>query len=190
MDTAQEKRLLRLELRCAERALPPDYRASADRAIAAHVLGMTAYRAAERVFCFVGTGLEIDTLTILEDVLRRGKILCVPLCTGEGRMEARVVRSLEQLKPGAYGIPEPPVNSPALPREALDFSMIPCLGCDLTGGRLGRGGGYYDRFFAGGTQRAAVLCRQRLTRPAIPREPHDLVFPAVVTEEGVFPRSF
>jgi len=182
----EEKRRMRAEVRRAERALPPEYKAASDRAIAANVLGMAEYQAASCVFCFVGAEREIDTRAILEDVLRRGKVLCVPLCTGEGNMEARVIDSLAQLREGAYGLLEPPAGSPAVPRDRLGFSVVPCVSCDAAGGRLGQGGGYYDRFFAAGTERSVVICRRRLMRPLIPRGPHDLAFPAVATEEGVF----
>ena len=168
------------------RQLPGDYGLRADRAIAAHLLAMPEYRAAGTVFCFVGTAREIDTHPILEDALAAGKALCVPLCVADGIMELRRIRSLAELVPGAYGILEPPAESPALEPDAVDFAVLPCLTCDHAGHRLGKGGGYYDRFLAAYRGGAVLLCREKLIREEIPLEPHDRPVPWVLTEAGLF----
>jgi len=186
MTAAEEKRLLRAEVRNAERALSPEYKRAADAGITAGLLALGEFREARTVFCFVGGSREIDTRAFLQAVLEQGRTLCVPLCTGPGQMEARVIRSLGQLREGRYGLLEPPPETPKLERGDIGLSVIPCVSCDRAGVRLGQGGGYYDRFFASGTERTALVCRRRLMRPSIPREPHDLAFPLVVTEEGAF----
>ena len=146
MTRDQEKQALRASIRQLAAGLSPRYRAAADRAIAAHVLSLPEYQSAGAVFCFVGAGREIDTRPILEQALADGKTLCVPLCTGPGTMELRAVRDLKELVPGAYGILEPPADSPALSPDQTDLAVIPCVTCSREGRRLGRGGGYYDRF--------------------------------------------
>lgn len=147
MTKAEEKKQLRAQIRAEEAALSQRYLESADAAIAARVLAMPEYLQAGTVFCFVSTPREIDTRPILADALARGKRLCVPLCAEKGVMELRRITALDQLAPGAYGIPEPPADSPAVSCDETDFAVIPCLSCDRSGRRLGRGGGYYDRFF-------------------------------------------
>ena len=78
----------------------------------------------------------------------------------------------------------------------IDAHVVACivavaivLGINLSGAaadgrRLGRGGGYYDRFLAQYTGDALLLCRERLLCPSIPQETHDIRVPAVVTEQG------
>lgn len=83
-----------------------------DRAIIYHVTRTEEYRRARTVFAFVGCGREIGTRALLERILSEGKELCVPLCTGPGRMECRRVQDLSVLRPGSYGIPEPPPEAP------------------------------------------------------------------------------
>lgn len=186
MTRQEEKRRLRRTVRQLEEQLSPRYLERADRAIAAHLLAMPEYRAAGTVFCFAGFGREVDTRPILRDALETGKVLCVPLCTGPGRMELRRITALDQLTPGARGIPEPPADSPALSPDGVDFAVLPCVTCDHTGRRLDRGGGYYDRFlsrYRGGT---VLLCRERLIREEIPVEPHDYPVPWVLTERGLY----
>ena len=170
MDTIQQqKEALRRKLAAAERAMMPEEKRLSDGAILRHVLNTQEYRLAR---------------TLLEQILADGKRLCVPLCTSPGVMECREVPDLAVLRPGAYGISEPPDNAPAVPPECVDLAIIPCLGAAADGRRLGRGGGYYDRFLARYTGDALLLCRERLLCPDIPQETHDIRVPAVVTERG------
>ncbi len=186
MTRKEEKQRLRATVRALERGLSARYRSASDRAIAARLLAMPAYQAAETVFCFAGTVREIDTRPILLDALAAGKTLCVPLCTGAGLMELRRITSTEELVPGAYGILEPPADSPALDADAVDFAVLPCLSCNRQGHRLGRGGGYYDRFLSRYRGGAVLLCREKLLREEIPLEPHDYPVPWVLTERALY----
>ena len=112
MTTDTEKQQLRKTMRRLASQLSPRYRAAADEAIARHLLSLPEYRSAGAVFCFVSAGREIDTRPILERTLADGRTLCVPLCVTDGVMELRAVRDLKELSPGAYGILEPPADSP------------------------------------------------------------------------------
>lgn len=186
MTRMEEKQQLRRTMRALEAGLSARYKEESSRAIAGHLLAMPEYQEAGTVFCFVGTDREIDTRPILEDALAAGKRLCVPLCTGKGIMELRQVTDLRQLVPGAYGILEPPADSPLVSVDEVDFAVLPCLTCNHLGQRLGRGGGYYDRFlshYRGGT---VLLCREKLIREEIPLEPHDYPVPWVLTERGLY----
>ena len=131
-------------------ALPPDYCREADGAICRHVLDWEVYRQAKAVFCYVGTDREIDTRPILRDALDRGKVLAVPLCVAKGVMEARQIRSLENLVPGKYGILEPGPDCPLAAPEAQHQAL-----------EAGRGGGWAT---AAGTTTDSCL-GQRAPRP-------------------------
>lgn len=186
MNRQEEKRRLRRTVRALEEQLSPRYLAASGLAIAARLLAMPEYRNAGTVFCFAGLGREVDTRPILRDALEAGKVLCVPLCTGPGQMELRRVTALDHLTPGTFGLPEPPSDSPALSADEVDFAILPCVTCDRAGRRLGRGGGYYDRFLSHYRGGAVVLCREKLIREEIPVEPHDYPVPWVLTERGLY----
>lgn len=64
-------------------------------------------------------------------------------------MTLRRVRSLEELVPGAYGIPEPGGDTEIIPLSAVSLLIVPLEGIDRRGMRLGKGGGYYDRLLEG-----------------------------------------
>lgn len=138
---------------------------------------MPEYQAAGTVFCFVGTSREIDTRPILEDALAAGKRLCVPLCTEPGTMELRQITALSQLSPGAYGIPAPPANAPAVPVDETDFAVPPLPHLQSSGHRLGQGAGYYDRFLAHYRSGTVLLCREKLIRRRSPWSPTTIPFP-------------
>ena len=121
MTRKEEKQQLRKLIRAMERELPQSYKDQASAAICAHLAAMPEYQAADTVFAFVGTSREIDTTAFLEDVLRRGKRLCVPLCVGDGLMDLHHITSLDQLRTGAYGIREPSPDTPVEDADAVDF---------------------------------------------------------------------
>ena len=186
MTRKEEKQTLRRVMRELERGLSPRYRQASSQAICSHMMGMPEYQAAEMVFCFVGTDREIDTRPILEDVLKRGKALCVPLCVRPGHFEVRQITYLSQLVPGMMGILEPTQDWPLVDTDSIDFAIIPCLTCNHAGQRLGKGGGYYDRFlshYRGGT---VMICQEKLIREEIPVEPHDYPIHWVLTETCLY----
>ena len=181
-----QKKQRRSEIRRAERELAPEYKAQADAAITSRLLHLPEYTAAKTVFAFVGMKREIDTTAFLNAVLASGRRLCVPLCTGEGIMEAKEIRSLDSLIPGTWGILEPDAACPTVPAEEIDFAVLPCVSCSTDGRRLGQGGGYYDRFLVKYRGASALICREALMTDDIPTEPHDIRLPLVVSENGVY----
>ncbi len=186
MTVAEQKAALRKKLRTMERILPQSYRDESAAAICRRVTELPEYQAAKVVFAFVGTEREIDTTALLRDVLHSGRTLCLPRCGAAHSMALCHVTSLEQLKPGAYGILEPVEDCPLLTVEDIDFVATPCLSCDLRGDRLGQGGGYYDRFFDRYHGPAALLCREKLLSDQVPMEEHDKRFSLIVTEKDVY----
>ena len=186
MTKQEEKKTLRGIMRRLEENLSELYMRSADEAIMRHLMALPEYRDAGTVFCFVGVRREINTLPLLEDALKSGKTLCVPLCVEKGVVDTRRITSLDQLQPGKYGLLEPAADAPHMDVDDIDFAVIPCTTCNHSGQRLGKGGGYYDRFlshYRGGT---VMLCREKLIRDEIPVEPHDYPIPWVLTERGLY----
>ena len=137
--------------------------------------------AARTVLLFYGVGREPDTRNLLVHLLNMGKRVALPRCLPGGEMEARAVTALEELEEGAYGIPAPPAGAPLVPREEVDVILVPNLCCDREGYRLGRGGGYYDRYLAGYTGTTVAWCPPALLVPRVPREEHDVPVDLLLT---------
>lgn len=181
-----DKPALRRQLLKARRETAPEKRRAMDDGIFRRLTALEAYQRAGTVFLYCSTEEEVSTARLLEDALRTGKRVCVPLCTGtRGVMEAREITEPSELVPGRYGIPEPPAWSPAVPPEEIDLCVVPCLAADASGHRLGYGGGYYDRFLARTAAETVVLCPESRFTVTLPAEPHDRSCNIVVTERRV-----
>lgn len=186
MSIRDEKRELRNKIREKTAALSEQYKKEADQRITEELLALPEYRKADRVFAFVGTESEINIRPFLEQVLADGKVLAVPLCIGKGIMEAKRIRSLSELKKGAYDILEPDSSAETLLLKEEDLTVIPCLSCDHRGNRLGHGAGFYDRYFRDLQTREVMICREALVEERIPMEETDHKFAKVLTEKGIY----
>ena len=144
-------------------------------------LALPQVERAKSVLLFCGVGREPDTAPAIDALLARGKAVCLPKCLPGRRLEARRIAGREELLPGAFGIPEPGVNCPVVPRDQLDLILVPNLCCDRSGYRLGHGGGYYDRYLAGYRGFTIALCPEEWLQDRIPRERFDLPVQMVIS---------
>ena len=165
-------------LRRGIRELPvPDWTALLER-----FLALPQVEEAGTVMIFRGVGDEPDTMPLLDALLRRGKRVAFPRCLPGRAMEARAVAGAHQLAGGKYGIPEPGEDCPLVPREELDVILVPHLCCDRAGRRLGRGGGYYDRYLAGCGAFTVCLCPSDRLVDELPGEEWDVPVRLVLTD--------
>ena len=181
----KSKNCLRQAYRERGKALTPAYRRSADRAICAAVLDSAQWQRAASVFAFVGMWAEPDTRPLLEATLRAGKRLYLPRCFPDGMMQAVRVQSLDALRPGAYGIPEPPADAETAQPGELALALVPCVTATRDGARLGHGAGYYDRFLPLHRCETMCLCYAAMLADTLPTGEYDVRMDHVVTEDGV-----
>ena len=185
MDVREAKKELRKKVREAAKALTPEYQKEASAEICRRVIGTDAYQNADTVFCFVGVGTEPDTRAIIEDGIRQGKRVCVPLCIDDHTMEAVEIRDYDKdLEKGWYGLLEPKKDLPRVEIADLDFGVIPCVTCDAAGNRLGHGKGYYDRYLENTDFAKVMVCFAKIMVPEgeVPVGPYDLPIETVITD--------
>jgi 5-formyltetrahydrofolate cyclo-ligase len=183
-----EKAALRQLLIAQTEDLPREYITESDAGIFNNLIRLPEFAAAETIFSYYSLQREPDTVKFLEYALRLGKTVTLPVCLKSGIMEARAVSSLSELSESGYHLLEPLASMHVVPPEALDFIVVPALAYDLEGYRLGRGGGYYDRFLLKTKAYTAGITRERLIYEALPREVHDMPVHCVVTEKTARPQ--
>ena len=166
--------------------LPEDYISDSDSGIFLRLVSLSVFVEARNIMTYHSVKKEPDTIKIFKTALLMGKTVSFPYCLKGGIMQARAVNSLNELKPAVLGIPAPPDTAPVIAPDDLDLVIVPALTYDLTGNRIGYGGGYYDRYLNGIRAFTVGLARERLIRRELFVEPHDIPVKCVVTEERIF----
>lgn len=148
---------------------------------------------AATLLAYVNFRSEVETLPLITAWLARGRELCVPLTDpGSHRLIPYLLTDpVCQLRPGYCGIPEPdPARCQAIDPARIDAVLVPGSVFDRQGGRLGYGGGYYDRFLADEAPQAVRIgiAFELQVVAAVPLLPHDQPLQFLVTETGVAAR--
>lgn len=176
-------------MRQLRRNLTPEFRAHASAAIAQGLLALDCYQRAATIHTYVAWREEAGNHDLLRAMLAAGKRLVTPKVNSSTKqLENFLIPNWEALAPGAFGILEPSSVCGALRFETLheiDLIIVPGLGFDRRGNRLGYGGGYYDRLLAEIAAPKAALAFAAQIIEAIPTEAHDERVDFVVTEEEI-----
>ena len=144
--TTAEKAELRRRARQYLRELSPQARRASDDALFARFLALPQVEAADTLLLYHGMGGEPDTARLLPALWARGKAVCLPRCLPGRGLEARLVRPDSALIPHPYGMLEPGEDCPLVGKDAIGLVLVPGLAFDPSGGRLGQGAGFYDRW--------------------------------------------
>lgn len=131
-------------------------------------------------------GAEIDPEPLAQALRDRGHRVALPrMMPGESGLEFHLWTSEQPLVPGAYGIEEP---APEAPEALPDLICMPLIAFDRRGGRLGQGGGFYDRTLPALPHAMRVgLAWSVQEVDAVPAEPWDVPLHAVLTEREWIP---
>lgn len=182
----REKDRLRKEMRIVTQRLPADYIEQSNRGIQNALLALNEWKQAQSVFVYISMGREPETRDLIQTALLEGKTVAVPRCLDRGVMEARRILSLDGLQKGRFGSLEPEASAPFVCPREMDLVVAPCVAADRKGYRLGRGGGYYDRYLAQMDYATVCLCRERLLQAELLHDAFDVPVGRVVTECGYY----
>ncbi len=185
---------LRRKLRHARRQLTPAQQRLAARRLYRQLTHHPQFRRARHIALYLPNDGEIDPRLLLQAAQRRGKATYLPVLNPwpRTRMVFQRIKPGERLRRNRFGIFEPVIRSSRQRRVwALDLLLMPLVGFDGNGGRLGMGGGFYDRSLAYRAMRKkshkptllglAHEC-QRVDR--LPLESWDVALQATVTDQG------
>ncbi len=103
------------------------------------------FQDAKVVFCYISFDKEINTFNILNYCLKYNKILCVPVIREDSIMIPCRITSLDGLVKNKFNILEPEIID-VIDKRQIDFTVVPALGFNSSGYRIGYGKGYYDIF--------------------------------------------
>lgn len=169
---------LRNRLEEKRRILQPDQRDAESSAIVERLAALPAFQEAKVVLAYYPFRNEVNIRALLEEY-KDAKVILLPVVKPHHRMELRQYTGRSCLHRGTFGIPEPEGKAY---RGKIDLVIVPGVGFDEDLHRLGRGGGYYDRFLDKYPRvpKVAVAYDFQVV-PAVPVDRHDKKVDLVVT---------
>ncbi len=176
------KSALRTRMKALRRAVSPEDRQAMDRAVCERLVRRPEIRDAQTVCLYASLADEVDTWLLAGRLWACGRITAFPRVEDGGIAFYRV-GSRQDLVPGFRGIWEPSASCPRENRPDAPV-IVPGLAFSPQGARLGYGGGYYDRFFAGepGHRRIAAAYPFQIVE-TLPAEAWDRMVDVIVTPE-------
>jgi len=187
-DLAAEKRRLRRSVSQRRRAVPADEAARVAERIAARLLAEVVVRRARRIALYAALPDEVPSRPLFDALATLRKTLLLPRVLRQNEVAFAVVTDWSALRPGRYGVLEPPALAVPIEPEEGDLVLVPGVAFDRAGNRLGRGKGCYDRAFPPGAPRPPLLigvAYELQFVAAVPHTARDRRMDAVVTESAL-----
>lgn len=156
-----------------------------DRDILNRVLADDRYRSAGTVMCYASFRSEVDTRSIIAYSLKSGKGTVLPVVDREEkRLRLFEIDKMEDLVSGYMGIPEPRPGCKEMNVRDVDIILVPGVAFDKRCGRIGYGGGYYDRLLGSASERPYLiaLAYEEQVVEEVPLDRHDVRMDAVITD--------
>lgn len=180
------KSQLRRSVLRQRRQLTPQQVGSASQAVYEQMRFLKIWQQAENVVVYAPINNEIDTWPLIRSGWEQGMTMLFPRCRENepGEMDLACVRCTEELQPGFKNISEPQAQLCRPPELfPMDLVLVPCVGIDRQGNRLGYGGGYYDRFLlrTQGVWVAALAYSFQILE-AVPHDSWDIPVHCIITE--------
>ncbi len=145
------------------------------------------------LFIYINFRSEVETISLINQLIAMGKKVTVPvtLLKESSLLAVQLTDPESQLADGCYGIPEPTavqVKKATVNPATIETVLVPGSVFDKNGGRLGYGGGFYDRFLSeaapAATRIGLAFAEQLVDR--VPVQPHDQFMDILITEEQIY----
>lgn len=150
-DLNADRSALRTALRAKRKALSPAQQASASAWVLRHLMKSPLFLRAQHVALYMANDGEVDPRPVAEQLWKMGKHCYLPVLHPSHERQLWFVPFTTDsvFAPNKFGIPEPDHRQAhKMPAQLLDIVLLPLVGFDRQGGRLGMGGGFYDTTFA------------------------------------------
>jgi len=144
------------------------------------------YKSSTNIFIYIGFGSEINTAKYIKEFLKEGKKVFVPRTNMVIKtMEAVEITSLKELERNKFGILEPSKDMEVIDKNKLQLIIMPGVAFDNKRGRIGYGGGYYDKYMEDidvSIPKIALAYEIQII-DKVPREDHDISPDFIFTEK-------
>jgi 5-formyltetrahydrofolate cyclo-ligase len=179
------KNSIRQILRQRKEAMIPEDRLEKSKRVCYHL--MTLIQDGETVMVYTSKEKEVNTKPLITTLFEHGNPVIVPIIVKDDiSLRLSYLRDFSVLVPSTFGVPEPVGNEILATGENVDTIILPMLGFDRTGGRMGYGAGYYDRFLAKNQNvrkiGIAFACQEY---DNLPVDENDIPMDYSITEEGI-----
>ena len=141
---------------------------------------------AKSIGCYYSIGSEVQTVELITHLLEEKKIVSLPSISN-GMMTFRKIEDLTKLEKGEFDIPEPKDNAQV--EEKHDVILVPCVGLDNEGNRIGYGAGFYDKYLEKKDLIKIGLSYSKQIVKTIPVSKNDIKMDWIVTEKDVIKTS-
>ncbi len=183
--------MLRKQLRNKRSIHPNWYRQRSATQAAQHLRASGLLTSHRIIASYIDVEQEFPTTIVNEAIVAHGQELMLPVITNYQAAEMRFTawKFRTKFEINRYAIPEPIGTIQRLQLIEPDLILLPLLGFDLKGNRIGMGGGYYDRYlskFTGNnTPRLIGLAFNNQQVESIPSEKFDIPIDCILTESGL-----
>ncbi len=185
----QDKSSLRQQLRSKRQSQNPSAKKDRDAKIVRRLSHMTVFRQATRVLLYapIPHEKEVDTWKIIEILSKKGITTALPVTNRKDRsITLKIITSFDDTELCDLKFPEPKKECEIIAPENIDLAIIPGIGFDKDGNRLGFGHGYYDRLLKKLHCPVVALAYDFQILHAIPRHEHDMQVHTIVTEKKIY----
>lgn len=167
-------------------ALNATVQMQASQRVCERILSLKLYENAQHIGLYQAIGKEIDTQHVLLDALRQHKKIYLPVIQPGETLHFVEFEEHDRLALNRFNIPEPIRQAP-FPVEMLDILFMPLVAFDITGTRLGRGKGYYDKVLMNQKPKKIIGVAYTFQCHAtkIPYDTWDIPLDGVITEQSV-----
>ena len=147
---------------------------------------MKSFSEAKSIGCYSSIGSEVQTNNVIKFLLNEKKIVSLPKVSDD-IMVFRKIDDAAKLEKGNFDISEPKENCPI--EEDHDVILVPCIGLDTNGNRIGYGYGFYDKYLTKNNPTKIALTYSKQIVKSIPTSEYDVKMDWVVTETDIIKTS-
>ncbi len=192
-DIAQQRQSLRQKMRALRQQLTPEQQLHAARQLSQVLLSQPWFQRAQNIAVYIANDGEIDPIVVSTKAQYRGRLCLLPSLHPLKEGHLCFADYNGPRKKNKFGISEPDTKKNDLIKpNQLDIVLLPLVAFDSQGGRLGMGGGYYDRTFeflkrgVGKKPKLIGLAHDFQRVDKLPLESWDVPLDAIVTDKGIY----